>query len=171
VNPLFTPRYLENDADAHGGNGMEINNEIIREIADREAIRELQVRYCDYLWRKDIEGLLSLFTEDAIFVMKGVEVQAVSRGRAAIKRMHEKALSETTPRLFVHNQIVDLLGEDRATSRCAVEVRNLTVKLEWIGVGYFEDQCVKIGKQWKFSARHHTFDGMDDKVFLRTFIP
>jgi hypothetical protein len=150
---------------------MKNNDEILRELVDRETIRDLPVRYCEYLWRKDIEGLLSLFTDDAIYVVKGVEVEAVSRGSAAIKRMHEKALSETTPRLFVHNQIVTLLSGDRARSRCAVEVRNLTITMEWIGVGCFEDQYVKMGNDWKFSARNHTFDGMDDKVYLRTFIP
>jgi hypothetical protein len=42
--------------------------------------------------------------------------------------------------------------------------------MEWIGVGYFEDEHAKVGSQWKFAARHHTFDGVDDKVYLRTFI-
>lgn len=83
---------------------------MVREIGDREAVRDLPVRCCDCLWRKDIEGLLSLFTDDAVFTMQGVEVNAVSRGLAAIRNMHEKAFAETTPRLFVHNQIVDLLA-------------------------------------------------------------
>jgi uncharacterized protein (TIGR02246 family) len=149
---------------------MKTNNELVRELADREAIRELAVLYCDCLWRKDIDGLISLFTDDAIFVMKGVEVNAVSRGLDAIKKMHEKALAATTPRLFVHNQIVNLLGPDRAVGRCCVEVRNLRVTMEWVGVGYFEDGYSKQGDQWKFAERHHTFDGIDSKVYLRTFI-
>jgi uncharacterized protein (TIGR02246 family) len=103
---------------------MKTTDEMVRELVDREAIRDLPVRYCDCLWRKDVDGLLELFTDDATFVMKGIEIEAVSRGRAQLKRMHEKALSETTPRLFVHNQIINLLGSDRATGdpawRCAM---------------------------------------------------
>ena len=103
--------------------------------------------------------------------MKGIEVEAVSHGRANIKKMHEKALAETTPRLFIHNQIVNLLGEDRATGRSCVEVRNLGITMEWLGIGYFEDEYAKVGSEWKFAKRYHTFDGVDDKVYLRTFIP
>ena len=90
---------------------------LVRELADLEAIRDLPVHYCNYLWRKDVDGLLSLFTDDAVYVVQGIEVQAVSRGRAAIKKMHEKALAQTTPRLCIHNQIVNLLGGGCATSR------------------------------------------------------
>ena len=150
---------------------MKTTDELVRELVDREAIRDLPVRYCDCLWRKDVDGLLGLFTDDATFVIKGVEVEAVSRGRAELKKMHEKALAETTPRLFIHNQIVNLLGGGRATGRSAVDVRNVRVTLEWIGVGYFEDEYAKVGNEWKFAKRYHTFDGLDEKVYLRTFVP
>jgi hypothetical protein len=150
---------------------MKTTDELVRELIDREAIRDLAVRYCDCLRRKDVEGLLGLFTADATFVMKGIELEAVSHGQAQIKRMHEKALAETTPRLFTHNQIVNLAGADRATGRSSVEVRNLSFTMEWIGIGYFEDEYAKVGSEWKFTKRYHTFDGLDDKVYLRTFIP
>lgn len=150
---------------------MKTTDELVREIADREAIRDLAVRYCDCLWRKDVDGLVSIFTDSATYVMKGVEVEAVSHGREAIRRMHEKALAETTPRLFVHNQIVNLLDGGRATSRCSVEVYNRGLTMDRIGIGYFEDEHVKVGDEWKFAMRRHTFDGIDEKVYLRTFMP
>ena len=144
---------------------------LVCELADLEAIRDLSVRYCDCLSRKDIDGLLGLFTDDATYVVKGAELELVSRGGAEIKKMHERALAETTPRLFVHTQLIDLLGAGRATSRCSVEIRNLRdTTVEWLGVGYFEDEYVKLGEQWKFAVRHHGFDG-DAKVHLRMFIP
>lgn len=145
--------------------------ELITELVDREAIRDLPVRYCDCMWRKDIDGLLSLFADDAIFVMKGIEVNFVSRGIGEIRKMHRKAFAETTPRLFVHNQMVNLLGADRAAGRCAVEVRNLGVTMEYLGIGYFEDECAKQGDQWKFTSRLHSFDEIDSKIYLRTFMP
>jgi hypothetical protein len=132
---------------------MKTTNELVHELADREAIRDLPVRYCHCLWKKDIDALLDLFTQDATFVVKGIEVEAVSRGRAELKKMHEKALTETTPLLLVHNQLVNLLGADRATGQCGVEVRNMDMTMEWIGVGYFEDEYEKVGNEWRFSAR------------------
>jgi uncharacterized protein (TIGR02246 family) len=149
---------------------MKTTDELIRELADREAVRDLSVRYCDCLQRKDVDGLLDLFTDDATFVIKGIEVQAVSRGRAEIRRMHEKAVAQTKPRLFVHTQIVNLLGVERATGRCSVEVRNVQITMKWLGLGYFQDEYAKVGDQWKFTSRYHTFDGLDDKLYLRTFI-
>jgi uncharacterized protein (TIGR02246 family) len=149
---------------------MKTTDELVRDLADREAIRDLPVRYCDCLQRKDVDGLLGLFTDDATFVIKGVEVEAVSRGRAEIRRTHEKAVAETNPRLFVHTQIVNLLGVDRATGRCSVEVRNVRLTMEWLGLGYFEDEYAKVGDQWKFTSHYHSFDGLDDKLYLRTFI-
>jgi hypothetical protein len=59
---------------------MKTTDELVRELADREAIRDLQVHYCEFLWKKDVDGLLGLFTGDATFVVKGIEVEAVSRG-------------------------------------------------------------------------------------------
>jgi ketosteroid isomerase-like protein len=150
---------------------MKTADELMSELADREAIRELPARYCDCLWRKDLEGLMDLFTQDATFVVKGLEIEAVSHGRSQIRRMHQKALSETTPRLLVHNHIVVLHGGDHASGRCYVEVRNAEVDLEWIGLGRFEDEYAKVGGEWKFAVRRHTFDGIDDKIFIRTFMP
>jgi uncharacterized protein (TIGR02246 family) len=149
---------------------MKTTDELVRELVDREAIRDLSVRYCDCLRRKDVDGLLALFADDATFVIKGLEVEAVSRGSAEIRRMHEKALTETNPRLFVHTQIVNLLGVGRATGRCSVEVRNVAITMEWLGLGYFEDEYAKVGDQWQFTSRYHSFDGLDDKLYLRTFI-
>ena len=114
---------------------MKTTDELVRELVDREAIRDLSVRYCDCLGRKDVDGLLALFTDDATFVMKGIEVESVSRGSAEIRSMHEKAVARTNPRLFVHTQIVNLLGVDRATGRCSVEVRNVVITMvAWPGL-------------------------------------
>jgi len=44
---------------------MKTTDELVRELADGEAIRDLPVRYCDCLWRKDVDGLLGRFTDDA----------------------------------------------------------------------------------------------------------
>ena len=66
---------------------------------------------------------MSLFTEDGTFRVEGLEVEAISHGRAQLRKLYEKALDELDPRLFIHSQIIDL-GEktaDRPIIRRAVQ--------------------------------------------------
>jgi len=39
-------------------------DQIVTELADREAIRELPLRYCDCVWRGDMTGIVDLFAAD-----------------------------------------------------------------------------------------------------------
>ena len=103
---------------------METTDDLVREIAAREAIRDLSARYCDCIWRKDVDGLVSLFADDGTFRVEGLEVEASSRGHAQLRKVYEKALDELDPRLFIHSQIVDLLGakpRDRPMLRRGVQ--------------------------------------------------
>ena len=67
---------------------------LVRELADREAIRELSARYCDCVWRKDLEGLLNLFTDDCAFIVEGTALQSVARGRPELRKMYEHLEAE-----------------------------------------------------------------------------
>jgi hypothetical protein len=149
---------------------MEASNDLVREIAAREAIRDLSARYCDCIWRKDLDRLISLFTEDGTFRVEGLEVEASSHGHAQLRKVYEKALAEIDPRLFIHSQIIDLLGTNRATGRCYVEVFSAKYGMERVGLGYYEDQYTKIGDKWKFASRHYFLDSIDTEVSLRTFM-
>src|ERR1700688_2098778 len=114
---------------------METTEDLVRELAAREAIRDLSARYCDCIWRKDLDGLVSLFTEDGIFVVEGLEVEAISRGRAQLRKVYEKAIAEMNPRLFIHSHVVDLLGGNRATGRCYAEVYSANIGMRRVGLG------------------------------------
>ena len=72
---------------------MKTTDELVRELADREAIRDLPIRYCDCLCRNDLEGLVSLFTEDGTFIAKNSENEVVTRGRTELKKMYENLVS------------------------------------------------------------------------------
>jgi len=146
---------------------METTDDLMREIAAREAIRDLSAQYCDCIWRKDVDGLVSLFTEDGTFRVEGLEVEASSHGRAQLRKVYEKALDELDPRLFVHSQIIDLLGANRATGRCYVELFSAKYGMERVGLGYYEDEYAKIGDKWKFSSRRYFLDTIDTTVSLR----
>ena len=43
----------------------------IMELADREQIRELPQRYCDCVWRGDVDGIVKLFADEGVFTIVG----------------------------------------------------------------------------------------------------
>ena len=71
---------------------MKTTDELVRELADREAIRNLPIRYCDCISRDDLEGMVSLFTEDGTFAVKDPENEVVTRGRTQLKKMYENLI-------------------------------------------------------------------------------
>jgi ketosteroid isomerase-like protein len=147
---------------------MKTTDELILELADREAIRDLPVRYCDCLCQGDLEGLMSLFTEDGAFFVKDPENEVVTRGRAELRKMYKNLMSETQPRPYTHTHVVELRGRDSATGRCYVELRSAKIDLEGVGSGYYEDHYKKEGDQWKFASRRLIESDMTTS--LRTFL-
>jgi ketosteroid isomerase-like protein len=125
----------------------------LTELCDRDAIRDLPVRYCDCVWRGDLDGLVKLFAEDGSFTVRGREREVTRRGRADLHKMYQEALGDLSPRPYIHNHVVDLQGPTRATGRCYVELRSAARNMEWIGSGYYEDEYVKAGEEWKFASR------------------
>jgi len=146
---------------------METTDELVRGLAARDAIRDLSARYCDCIWRNDLDGLVSLFTEDGTFVVEGLEVEAISRGRAQLRKVYEKAIAEMNPRLFIHSHVVDLLGGNRATGRCYAEVYSANIVMQRVGLGCYEDEYAKVGDKWKFTSRRYFLDAIDTVVSLR----
>lgn len=135
---------------------MKTVEETLTELCDREAIRDLPVRYCDCVWRGDVAGIVDLFTDDGSFTIKGHEREVTSKGREALLKMYGDALSSQGPRPYIHNHVVELGFYGRATGRCYVELRNAKRNMEWAGTGYYLDEYAKVGDSWKFASRHFT---------------
>jgi hypothetical protein len=51
---------------------------------------------------------------------------------------------------------VNLQSRTKATGRCYVELRSAKQNMEWIGTGFYDDDYVKVGDQWKFASRRFT---------------
>lgn len=132
---------------------MRTTDELVHELADREAIRDLPIRYSDCPFRNDPEGLVNLFTEDGSFIVRDPENEVATRGRDELKKMFKHMLSELWPRHLIHTHVVELLSTTRATGRCYVELRSAKIDLERVGSGYYEDEYVKVGEHWKFASR------------------
>lgn len=131
-------------------------NHLVRELADREAIRELPLRYCDCVWRGDAEGLAGLFAEDSTLDLSSVGENM--SGREEIRRELGRAFEAGERRAlpFIHNQVFDLEG-DRATGRSYLEVHMLQGEQIRTGRGYYDDEFVREGDTWKFRSRRAHF--------------
>jgi hypothetical protein len=123
----------------------------VTELADREAIRELPIKYCDCVWRGDISGIVDLFAEDGAFITKGRKRE--HKAEALLKLYGGLTSGDITPRPYIHNHVIDLKGDGRAIGRCYVELRNLQKNMEWAGTGFYEDEYIKAGDGWKFKSR------------------
>jgi SnoaL-like domain len=146
---------------------MKTTDELVRELLDREAIRDLAINYCDCLYRNDLEALVSLFTENGIFAAKDPDNEVATHGRAELRHMYETVAGQLHPRPYIHTHVVKLRSVNSATGKCYVEMRSAKVAMTWMGSGYYEDDYAKVGEEWKFARRRLV--EMDMAITLRTF--
>ena len=137
---------------------------LVRELLDREAIRDLPARYCHYVWKGDVEGVVGLFTEDGSMWTSDPNLPEGTQGRENLLRGYAAALGDMAPRPFVHNHVVEVQGPDRATGTCYVEIRATREGKRWTGAGWYDDEYVKVGGEWKFRSRRLTMDYMEPLI-------
>ncbi len=126
----------------------------VRELLDREAIRDLPRRYCDCVWRDDITGIVDLFAPDVSFVINTGDGQIdATRGTKNLLAFYKSALAEVQPRPYIHNHVIEDLADSRATGRCYLAVHSAKKNMEFVGAGFYEDKYVKINNEWKFDSR------------------
>lgn len=128
--------------------------QIVLELADRDAIRDLPIKYCDCVWRNDVTGIVDLFADDGAFITKGRKREHRAEGRSALLKLYGGLTAgDMTPRPYIHNHVVDLKGSGQAVGRCYVELRDAKKDFHWAGSGFYEDEYVKLGDGWKFKSR------------------
>ena len=64
------------------------NEELLTELADREAIRDLPVRYCDCVWQNNLDVMIDLFAKDGQFISKGRKREFITKGHAELRKMY-----------------------------------------------------------------------------------
>jgi ketosteroid isomerase-like protein len=130
---------------------------LIQEVIDREAIRTLPVRYCHCVWQKDLDGYVNLFSDDGAVLTSDPSLPR-AQGREGLRKMIADGLDTMKPRPFIHNHVVELLGPDRAKGTCYVEVRLLRDGKKQLMTGWYDDEYVKVGGEWKFKSRRINID-------------
>jgi len=127
--------------------------QLIDEMLDREAIKDLPARYCHYVWTKNLEGVLSLFTEDGLFSSGGAGPSHEVKGQAALRQFYASEPDRVGARPFIHNIVIELKSPTRAIGNSYLELRSAAQQMKWIGTGYYDDEYEKVGNQWKFKSR------------------
>lgn len=132
---------------------MNSRTEPIQRVLDREAIREMVVRYYDAVWRDDIDTIVGLFAPDGgIEVANGPLGGQTAHGPQALRSFYEAGIAKMTPRPFGHNHTVEIEGEYEAVGRSYVELRSST-DFSWVGAVIYTDQYTKIDGEWKLQSR------------------
>ena len=127
-------------------------DQLVQELLDREAIRDLPLRYCHCVWQKHVEAIVDLFTEDGSFDMSAGG-RPPTKGRASLLEMYKRSLGDLSPRPFIHNHVIELLGPGRARGTCYVEIRGVRDGESLVGAGYYDDEYERVGEEWKFRSR------------------
>lgn len=122
---------------------------IVRELADREAIRELVVSYAECVWFKDAAGAGKLFAEECVM---DPGTGQVLRGRDELVASYTRAFAENDFMPFVSNHLVEL-DRDRARGTCRLDLRATMNGTAMIGAGHYEDEYVRLDGEWRFASR------------------
>ena len=125
---------------------------LVRELSDREAIRELVHRYAHCVWKKCSAAAVDLFAEDGEM---DTGDRPVIKGQRALRESYEQMLGTADLQPFVHNHLISLRG-DEATGTCYLDLRASIDGESMIGSGYYEDEYVRVEGRWKFRRRKLT---------------
>ena len=124
----------------------------IRDLADREAIRDLVSRYAHCVWQRDAAGAAELFTQAG--EMDTGDGQTL-KGREAIAKVYHGAFTRMELQPFVHNHVIELDG-DNATGTCYLDLRAVVDGESMIGSGVYDDEYARSQDGWKFRSRRLT---------------
>ena len=131
---------------------MPDTQELVQNLLDREAIRDLPKRYCDHVWQDDAVGMSKLFVKDGRFSVVLVDKTIDVVGQQAICDFMRQGLSDA-PRPFIHNHVVELIDQHNASGRAYLDLRSGKHNFDWLGTGYYQDQYVKQDDTWLFASR------------------
>jgi SnoaL-like protein len=129
----------------------------MREMEDREAIKELRHLYSYHVDQGKMAECAALYSDDAVADFGPL---GVFRGRDQVRGFYCEYLPANfvEMRHYVHNHVIRLAG-DRGDGECYFEVKLISREGKGFSIaGRYDDEFVRVGGQWKFKARRVTFD-------------
>jgi ketosteroid isomerase-like protein len=142
------------------------------EAADRLAIRELVEAYAHCADRRDTDGQMSLFTEDAHFVVymnaKDPKPSQELRSREALAPVFADLNKYAATMHFVGQSTILTLTADRGTGEAYCLAHHLTVEGEkrqlMIAALRYYDTFVKVDGAWLFAERLLYVDWIEERA-------
>lgn len=130
-----------------------------RHVADELAIRSLAAAYTDAVNRNDLDGMVEVYTDDAVLApFGGPEVQ----GREAIREIIGKMISGYQWMFqMTHSGLVRIQGD---TAECRWWVTENAMRQDGRGTQFmitYQDKVVRTPLGWRYSRRDL------DAIFLR----
>jgi len=129
--------------------------QMIEEWLDREAIRQLPLRYGKGSFVNSGEMQGGVFAREGSFGIPGRP--GYMQGRANLQRGYAYHLADVTPRPLFHNHAIELLGNGRARGRVINEVRTMRYGMLLMGVGFYDEEYIKEDGEWKILSRKATW--------------
>jgi len=125
----------------------------VRELTDREAIRELRCYYHEYINTTNLTAIAGLFIEDGELDFAHM---GKGKGRAFQKKFFE-GLSDylSSVKQFIHNHIIEVHG-DTATGISYLEAKPVYKGESFLVAGRYDDEYVRQDGKWKFKKMKFT---------------
>ena len=129
----------------------------VREIADREEIKELTAKYAHWVALGEGAKVAQLFTDEGVFIneVMGEKPNITVRGRKQLDEFYP-SLKRGMALPCIHNHIIEIDG-DQAKGTCTIEVRISQNGQSVIGSGYYDDFYRRENGHWKFVERNSFF--------------
>lgn len=140
--------------DQPGHDDVEAHLAMVREMRDREAIRDLALLYTRAVDDYDLETLLAMFTADAVFERRG----KAAAGREALREAYSEAMRVN--RTMVHtpdSHVVRLLPGRRAAGWAAGHAELVIGSRTVLAAFRYEDEYRCVDDRWLFARRSLTF--------------
>jgi len=120
-------------------------------MAAEFAVRQLQARYADALWRKDPDSFAALFARDGEWKVSGMHL----KGREEIRETFAKFMVHIDRVLMTFRTPIVALVDGVLTARTCETEQNRCASGDWAStVGTYYERFVQEGGEWRFAFRH-----------------
>jgi len=149
---------------------------VLKELVDREKIRELVHRYCWAVDRGTLQEVMALFHDPCDLVLVPGKRHV---GKAAVQKWYDAYMQNRMEvlRHLIHNQVITL-DRDTATSKSYFDAVGDLKGESIIAAGFYEDALQRVGGEWRFTEKVIRLDflvplqeGWGGKRIKRSLVP
>jgi len=128
----------------------------VAELYDRMQIEQLVTRYAHAVREKDVDQVLSLFTDNgaSIDFDRSAVADGGQQGLTSIRKVYADGFEALEPWPLLCNHLIEFQDSTHATGAVNVEFRSgkKNYQVAWIGV--YRDVYEKVNGAWKFKSRN-----------------